>query len=160
MSSPSSAIFPWWVILILGFTSCNSSSYNNKQLHSQYIAKPNARYHLELMLQSLSSQGWKSHLPHVECLYLPWPSSAHSLSLWDYKKASIGSTSPLWGFSLRTRKTPHRCWTHPFKKGIFFSFFLWSIHSPPTLHFSKYEDTVYIIGHSLYSTIYIVWHSL
>jgi len=30
MLSPSSEIFPWQVTLTLGFTSCNSSSYNNK----------------------------------------------------------------------------------------------------------------------------------
>ena len=44
--SPSSAIILWQVTPTLGFTSCNSSSYNNIQLHPQYTAKPNVRYHL------------------------------------------------------------------------------------------------------------------
>ena len=52
MCNPSSVIFPWQVTLTLGFTSWNSISNNNEQLHPQYTAKPN---HLELMLQSLPS---------------------------------------------------------------------------------------------------------
>ena len=38
-------------------TARNNSSYNNKQLYPQYTAKANARYHLELLLQSLPLWG-------------------------------------------------------------------------------------------------------
>ena len=84
------------VTLTLGVTSC--ISYNNNQLHPQHRAKPNSRCHLESTLQSLPSQGWKSHPPHVECLYLPCPSSVHCLSLWDCRKASAEATPPLQDF--------------------------------------------------------------
>ena len=53
--SPSSTKFPPWITLTLGLMSCNSSSYNNKQLYPQYVAKHNARHLLELMLQTLFS---------------------------------------------------------------------------------------------------------
>ena len=77
------------------------------------------------MLQSLPLWGLKSHLLHVGCLYLPWPSPVHRLSLWNLRKAPTGTTSPLWDFSPRTCKTPHRCGAHPFKEWT-----LW--HSQPT----------------------------
>ena len=34
----------------------------------------------------------------MECVYLSWPSPVHSLSLQDCKKASTGTTPPLWVF--------------------------------------------------------------
>ena len=63
--SPSSAIFPWQVTLTLGFTPCNSSSYNNKQGHPQYRAKPNVRYHaadLALMGLEEPSTRWSAFI--------------------------------------------------------------------------------------------------
>ena len=79
------------------------------------------------MLQFLPSWGLKSHPLHMECLYLPWPSPVHHLSLWSCRKAPTGAKSLLWDFSLRTHKTPHRCGPHtpPLQEWT-----LW--HSQPT----------------------------
>ena len=64
--------------------------------------------------------GASSHPPHVECLYLPWTSSIHRLSLWNYRKASIGTT-PLQGFLLLLtwKIPPTGARPTPSKRGIF-----------------------------------------
>ena len=40
----------------------------------------------------------KSHSPHVEWLYLPWPSPVYYHSLWNCRTASTGAIPPLQGF--------------------------------------------------------------
>ena len=98
----SSVIFPWPVTLAFGFTSCNSSSYNNKQLHLQHIAKPNTRLAPGAHAAVLALTGLEE--PPTACR-VPLSSVAKSSpqsALVKLQESLYRGNSILWSFLLRT----------------------------------------------------------
>ena len=122
MCSLSSVIFPGRVTLTLGFTSFNGNSYKKKKQKKQKKKTAASPIHSNTQCQVLPGTcvavlaltGLEEPPLHMECLYLPWPSPVHSLSLWDFRKASTGATSLLWNFLLKIHKNPHMGRAHPF----------------------------------------------
>ena len=122
MRSPSSAIVPWQVTITLGFASHNISSYKNKQLQPQYIAKT----------QHQVSPG--THVAVPALMGLEEPPTAHGVPLSSMAKSSPlsalvrfqeslhrGNSSSA-GFFIKDLQKPPQAWVHHFKEGIFVSF--------------------------------------
>ena len=82
---------PSVITLTLGFTYCNSSSYNSHIPNTLQNPTPSITWN------SWCSRGAR-RATYCLCLHLPWPNPVHLLSLWNFRKASTGANPPLQGF--------------------------------------------------------------
>ena len=116
-------IFPWWVTLTHGFTSCNSSIYNNT-VTSPTHNKTQLGITRNLCCSPCPYGAWR-------VTYCMWgafifhgqvQSTACPCEIWG--KLPQGQLRP-YGISHQGPAKPHRCGAHPFKEWT-----LW--HSQPT----------------------------
>ena len=168
MLNPSSEIFPWQVTLSLGFTSCNSSSCNSKlfqtvpfPIHSKTQRQLSCGTHAAVLaLTGLEEPPTACGVP----LASRAKSSPPSVLVRLQENLHRGNSTPVESL-LRTLKTPHNLWAHPFRKeiwwysqfiGMFTLFLIWghslsSTLSPP---YGSLSSTLSPPYGSLYSTLF------
>ena len=117
--SPSSVTLPCRVTLTLGFISCNSSSYNNNQLHPQDIANPTPGITWDSCCSSCP-HGARRATHHMCSAFIFHGQVQSTVCLRETSgKPPQGQLCLCGAFILRTRKIAHRHWAHPCKEGIF-----------------------------------------
>ena len=97
--NPYSMIFPCQVTPTLKPTFCNSNRwYSNKQSHPQCIPKPNAGYHLELILSS-SPHGARRDTHHTRSTFIFYCQISSTVCPWETAwKPPQGQLHPCRGF--------------------------------------------------------------